>query len=207
MKIILIGSCGKMGQEVKKNLEPGDKIVAEVDQNKPLTKRNLHADVIIDFSSASDRSKYFDYAKKWGVPYACFATGLTENDEKGLDALASEVKVLKCKNASKGVNLLYDLTALACKELQGADVVLTEIHHKAKKDSPSGTAKELEKILTEYGVNYETVCHRVGNEKGYHELKFFLGDEVVVLSHHAFSRSIFAKGALEKARKLVESEF
>ena len=207
MRIILIGSCGKMGQEIKKNIEKGDKIVAEVDKNKPLSKRNLHAEVMIDFSSATDRSKYFDYAKKWLIPYACFSTGLTEKDEQSLEELAKTVKVLRCKNASKGVNLLYDLAKLACKELQGADVVLTEIHHKAKKDAPSGTAKELEKILTQHDLHYDISCHRVGNEKGYHEIKFFLGDEVISLSHHAFSRSIFAKGALEKARELVKSEF
>ena len=203
MKIILIGYSGKMGKEVKNNLSQNDKIVAEVDEKKPMPKKNVHADVIIDFSSAKMRTQYFEYAKKFNIPYALFSTGLSENDEKEFETLSKCVKTLKCKNASRGVNLLYKLTALACEKLKDADVTLTEIHHKAKKDAPSGTAKELEKILEENGVNFTITCHRVGNEKGYHELKFYLGDEVLAISHHALSRSIFAVGALEKARELI----
>lgn len=204
MKIILIGAMGKMGQMIKNVLDKGDKIVAEVDLKKPLPKRNLHADVIIDFSSADDREIYFDYAKKWNIPYACFSTNLSEKDEKGLEELGKFVKTLKCQNASKGVNLLYLLAEIACKELKNADAVLTEIHHKEKKDSPSGTAKELQNILLKNGMSFETSCHRVGNEKGFHKIEFFVGDEVITLSHHAFSRSIFASGAIEKARLLVD---
>ena len=205
MKIILIGSDGRMGREIQNlvNEEKIDKIVALVDENKPLPKKNVKADCIIDFSSAKDRTNYFEYSKKYQIPYACFSTNLSEQDEKGLLDLKYFVPTLKCQNASDGVKLLYDLTQSCAKTLKNSQALITEVHHKNKKDSPSGTAKQLENILKENNIPFTTTCHRVGTEKGYHKIEFYLDDELITISHRAFSRKIFAKGALEKAHTLI----
>lgn len=203
MNIFLIGGRGRMGREIKNNLGNFDKIVYEVDIDDKLPRKNVKADIIIDFSTAKDRREYFEYAKKFNIPYACFSTGLSEDDERGLEELSKSVKVLKCSNASRGINLLYKLVEIAGGEMGDSDVIVREIHHTRKKDSPSGTAKEIVKILNDEGISPDIACHRAGNERGFHEVKFFLGDEVLTLSHHALSPSIFARGALERARILI----
>lgn len=202
MNIVLIGSKGRMGRELKNNLGNFDKIVEEIDVGDRLPRKNK-GDVIIDFSTAKDRREYFAYAKKFNIPYACFSTGLSEDDERGLEELSKSVKTLKCSNASRGINLLYELLKIAGGKMGDSDVIVREIHHTRKQDSPSGTAKEIVRILNDEGISPDIACHRAGNERGFHEVKFFLGDEVLTLSHHALSPSIFARGAIERARELV----
>ena len=204
MKIILIGSNGKMGNEIENAVDGNDFIVEKIDQNDVIKEKQ--ADVIIDFSTAENRNEYIAYAKMKKVPYACFSTNLTSDDEKELRILSKHVPVLHCQNSSRGMNAMFDLCNLASKELVSAEVVLTEYHHKNKKDVPSGTAKKLENILNENNANVQTKAFRVSNENGTHVLQFFMEDEVLEIVHRAKSRKIFALGAIEMARKLIKKK-
>ena len=214
MKILLIGECGRMGHEVViAAREKHDEIIAGIDHREShefdfpvyndISKVDQNADVIIDFSTCQDRTSFFEFAEKNKIPYCCFSTNLSCVDEMGIRELSKKVKVLKCANASLGINAMFDLVEKSCELLPSADVVIEEYHHKEKKDTPSGTAKKIEDILQENQMNFTTAAFRVGNERGTHLVKLFLEDEVLEIKHTANSRKIFAYGAIEKAKRLL----
>ena len=207
MKFLLIGADGKMGKEIQSILseKKSDSYVC-FDKNysnfEEILQKNSKFDAIIDFSTAKSRTEYFCFSKQNSIPYACFSTNLSFEDEQNLKSLSEFVPVLCCTNASPGMNIFFKLTELICKYLPECDIVLTENHHKYKLDTPSGTAKQIEKILTSNNKNFTTHSNRVGNERGFHKLEFFLEDEVITISHQANSRKIFALGAIELTRNL-----
>lgn len=215
MNFILIGSQGKMGQEVKDYINrfcPADQIVAGVDiftKNDATTVSDIFeiendVDAIIDFSTAQNRTKYFQFAKENGMPYGLFSTCVSDDDLQNLKSLSNSIPVLQCNNSSFGVNLLFKLVDIIAKELRGndCDVAIVEKHHKNKIDVPSGTAKTIENILTQNGRTFQTSALRVGQEKGFHSIEFYFGDEILQISHRANSRQIFANGAVEAMHKL-----
>ena len=202
MKWIVLGAEGRMGKEVCKILEGQNKEICAIDKSGDVLCKD--ADGIIDFSTAEDREKYVNFAVKKKIPYACFSTGINEKDEALLETLATEVPVLMCSNASFGMQLMFAVTKLAKDVFKKADIILQEYHHKNKKDSPSGTAKELLKILE--GEEVVANCYRVGNEVGIHKIQFYLENEVLEISHKVISRKAFAEGAVQMAEKLMEQE-
>lgn len=203
MNIILIGAAGKMGREIVKCLPCDDQIVQKIDVDN-MPDMSADVDVIIDFSTAKDRASYIDFATKNRVPYCCFATGISDEDMSSLKKLSQRVPVLVCSNASVGVNLMFEIADIVSKKVDGADIVLTEYHHKSKKDTPSGTAKKLEEIISLNGKNVKTNALRVGNECGTHVLQFFFEDEILEIKHIAKSRKIFALGAIKMARSVCK---
>ena len=205
MKIILIGSNGRMGQEIcKEAFIFGDEIVLKVDKNDVI--KRVDADVIIDFSTSQDREKYIEYSRQNKIPYCCFATGMSEKDKKLFQELSNIAKVLLCSNASLGMNLIFKIVDKMCKDLKNADIVLTEYHHKNKKDTPSGTAKKLQNIINGNGKCVQIGAFRVGNEFGTHKIQFFLDEEMIEITHKAYSRKVFALGALSMVREFLQSE-
>lgn len=212
MKFLIVGALGRMGREViAAAKEGGDEIVGlDIKSAKlgdilvygDVSKLPKNVDAIIDFSTATDRRKLIDFAVKNKIAYGLFSTAISKDDEKQFKKASKNISILMCQNASVGVNLLYKMTDFLSKNMKAADVVLTEYHHKQKKDISSGTAKNIEKILTENGINFTTGAYRVANEKGYHKVEFFMGDEIVTISHRANSRKIFAVGAVKAVKKL-----
>ena len=207
MKFLLIGANGKMGREIQSvlNEQKSDSYVG-FDKNdikfEEILQKNSKFDAIIDFSTAKSRTEYFSFSKQNLIPYACFSTNLSFEDTENLKSLSKFVPVLYCKNASTGMNIFFKITEEICKNLPECDIVLTEYHHKEKLDTPSGTAKQIENILTLNNKKFTTHSNRVGNERGFHKLEFFLEDEVITISHQANSRKIFALGAIELTRNL-----
>ena len=213
MKILLVGSEGKMGKEIKQCCEDNE-VVFCVDTNcqesssesRDIKNCKQPVDVIIDFSTSESREPFLEYAKERKIPYACFATNINDNDMKKLKEASFVIPVLICKNTSVGMNVMFELVDSASKTLE-ADIVLTERHHKMKKDSPSGSAKALENILKKNGKIFSTYAVRAGTERGTHIVQFFMDDEILEIRHSAFSRKVFAKGALVMAKKLTEQKF
>ena len=202
MRIVLIGAKGRMGQEVCRVARGRkDNIVLMVDKDDKLIK--VDADVIIDFSTCDDRCEFIEYAKKNFMPYCCFATAISQKDRVLLANLSNNVPVLLCSNASLGMNVMFEVVDIMCKKLSNTDIVVTEYHHKNKKDCPSGTALKLQKIIDRNGKIVQLGAYRVANEFGTHKIQFFLDDEVVEITHKAYSRKTFAEGALQMAEELL----
>ncbi len=181
------------------------------------------ADVIIDFSSAQGLEKCVDYAVGHNIPLVECSTGLSDRQTSYLLDAGKKIAVLRSANMSVGVNLLLKLVKEAAKKLaaEGFDIEIVEKHHNQKLDAPSGTALALaDSINEEMDGQYEYVYDRTGVRQkrgkkelgiasvrggtvvGDHDVIFAGADEVVTLSHRAYSRGIFAKGSIVAAKFL-----
>ena len=184
---------------------------------------DVPADVIIDFSSPKAFDGMMDFAVAKDVPAVVCTTGLDEAALARLREESGKVAVLRSANMSLGVNLLMKLVKDAVRTLApaGFDVEIVERHHNRKKDAPSGTALALADSINEaadgrYSYVYDRSGRyeqrgadeigisavRGGNIVGDHEVIFAGTDEVIELRHTAYSRAIFAKGALAAAKYL-----
>ncbi len=217
MKFLLIGCNGKMGKTISKLVEKyNDIIVCGLDtyQNEEhnfkiyqnIFEVTEDFDAIIDFSTTDDHSNFINYAVMKNIPYGLFSTIVNEKTKKTLNDASKHIPILFCKNASTGINLLYELIEICAKSLGNPQTIIQEYHHKQKLDKPSGTAKEIENILSKNNISFETHSYRVGNEKGTHVIQFFLEDETITLTHTAKSRNIFAHGAILAMHKLKNKE-
>ena len=185
---------------------------------------NVTADAIIDFASANAMDGLLDYCVEKQIPCVLCTTGLSEEQLEKVKDASTKVAILKSANMSLGVNLLLKLIQDAAKTLvpAGFDMEIVEKHHNQKVDAPSGTALALADGLNEVFDNeYEYVYDRStrrekrpekeigisavrgGTIVGDHDVIFAGTDEVVTLSHTAYSRAVFAKGAIAAAKYLA----
>lgn len=185
---------------------------------------DVAADVIVDFASAKAVDHLLDYCAAHQMPVVVCTTGLSEEQAARISEAARSTAVLRSANMSLGVNLLLKLVAEAAKTLAAAgfDMEIVEKHHNQKIDAPSGTALALADSLNEamngeYHYQYDRSTKREKRDKkeigiqavrggsivGEHDVIFAGQDEVVTFSHTAYSKAIFAKGAVEAARFLA----
>jgi 4-hydroxy-tetrahydrodipicolinate reductase len=179
----------------------------------------LGADVVIDFSQSEALSRVLSAARRAGVAVVSGTTRLDAAVERQLDEAAAVVPVLWAPNTSLGVQVLAEIVAEAVRRLgPGFDVEIVETHHRAKVDSPSGTAARLADAVREGRRGLRAVHGREGNvgPRAEDELGIFamrggdvIGDHTVhvlglgerlELTHRATSRDLFARGALRAAR-------
>lgn len=182
------------------------------------------ADVIVDFASAKAVDGLLDYCRAKAVPVVLCTTGLSREQLDQVQAASKEVAVLRSANMSLGVNALFKLVAEAAKVLAAAgfDMEIVEKHHNQKMDAPSGTALALADAMNEamdhsYHYVYDRSQRREkrdsreigisavrgGSIVGEHDVIFAGKDEVVTFSHTAYSKAVFAKGAVEAAKYLA----
>ena len=191
---------------------------------KSLDECNVEADVIVDFSNASAVNGLLDYCVAHQIPVVLCSTGLSPEQLDKVKEASAKVAVLKSANMSVGVNALLKVL----KEVSplfaaaGFDIEIVEKHHNQKLDAPSGTAIALadsinESLNNEYEYVYDRSTRREkrpqkeigisavrgGTIVGDHDVIFAGHDEVVTLSHRAYSRAIFGKGAIQAAKFLA----
>lgn len=184
---------------------------------------NVEADVIIDFASPKKLDEMLDFAKTNQVPIVLCTTGLSENDLMMVGETSKQVAILRSANMSLGINTLIKLLKIATQVLaDDFDIEIVEKHHNQKLDAPSGTALALADAMNEvldgeYAYNYDRSAERSKREKkeigisavrggsiiGEHEIIFAGLDEVIEIKHTAYSRAIFAKGAIHAAKYLA----
>ena len=188
---------------------------------KTLDDCDVDADVIIDFCSAKAVDGLLDYCEKTKMPVVLCTTGLSDEQIARVSQVAKKVPVLCSANMSLGINTLMDLLkkATAVFADAGFDVEIVEKHHNQKLDAPSGTALALadsinEVLNNEYAYKYDRSQERKKREKkeigisavrggnivGEHEVIFAGTDEVITFKHTAYSKGVFAKGAVEAAK-------
>ena len=185
------------------------------------------ADVIVDFASAKAVDNLLLFCQKRKMPVVLCTTGLSQEQIKAVEESAKETAVLRSANMSLGINLLFKLVAEAAKTLASAgfDMEIVEKHHNQKMDAPSGTALALADSLNhaleeEYSYVYDRSQKREkrsakeigissvrgGSIVGEHDVIFAGNDEVITISHTAYSKAIFAKGAVAAAKFLAGKE-
>lgn len=183
----------------------------------------VKADVIIDFSNAKAVDSLLDYCEKTGMAVVLCTTGLTEAQSERVLKASARSPILRSANMSLGVNVLLKLVQEAAKTLASAgfDIEILEKHHNRKVDAPSGTALALADSINEamdsryhYQLDRSAVHEkrekdeigiqsiRGGTIVGEHDVIFAGEDELVTFSHTAFSKAIFAKGAIQAAKFL-----
>jgi 4-hydroxy-tetrahydrodipicolinate reductase len=242
MKIInlaVTGCMGRMGQQIIKsvksdknfklvtlteNIKTNKKINGiKIDQNteKSLKKANL----IIDFTVPKCTFEILRIASKLKKKVVIGTTGFTKKQENIIKAFSKKIPILKAGNMSLGINLLMYLTEITSSSLGKRFLSkVFEVHHKYKKDYPSGTAlmlgkgiaigqnknfynsigkKYLNKKTFPYGnkINFNSI--RKGEIIGEHEVKFSSGKEIITLNHEAFDRALYSEGALSAAKWLM----
>lgn len=184
----------------------------------------VKADAIIDFSVAGAMDDLLEYAVSTGTPVVLCTTGLTAEQLGKVNEASKKVAILKSANMSLGVNTLMKILRVATEVLaeRGFDIEIVEKHHNQKVDAPSGTALALADCINqvlnnEYDYTYDRSTTRQKRAKkeiglsavrggtivGEHEVIYAGTDEVIEIKHTAYSKAIFAKGAIDAAKFLA----
>lgn len=242
-KITLIGAAGRMGKaiiqafpmsklaELTYALVRPDSYCIGLDsglhaggkENKVLFSSNIeeaiqNSDGVIDFSSLQNLENVLALCKKYKKPLVTGLTGLSEFHWKILKETSQEIPIVYSPNMSIGVNLLFKLTEISAKVLgESFDIEIQDIHHRHKKDSPSGTAMKLKNILLEtlsrdescviygrHGIYQERPRNeigihtiRAGEVVGEHTVFFFSAEERLEITHKAQDRKAFGVGTIK----------
>jgi 4-hydroxy-tetrahydrodipicolinate reductase len=249
-KVALIGAAGRMGKaivqvlaqsaslELSGAVEKSDSIVIGMDSGvNSLLKENhilytsdledalKNSDVAIDFSSHLNTKEVLGVAKEFQKPVVIGATGHTEEEKKFIQEISKLIPILFSPNMSIGVNLLFKLVEISARVLgEHFDIEVLDIHHRHKKDAPSGTAMKIKQILLDtlqrkeedvvygrHGNHYserdlkQIGIHtmRAGEVVGEHTVYFFSPEERIELKHSAQDRKTFAVGAIKAAEFLI----
>jgi 4-hydroxy-tetrahydrodipicolinate reductase len=226
VRVLLLGAKGRMGQAIAAAAPKAEvEITAGLDIGDDIAQAIRNCDVVIDFSHPNASSELGRACAEAKKPAVIGTTGHSKEERAALEKLALSVPVVLSPNFSVGVNALFWLTRKAAQMLgDGFDLEITEMHHRLKKDAPSGTAKKLAEILCEVrGFDYakdvrhgregligerpekEIAVHSIrgGDVVGDHTVTFAGAGERLELSHKAASRETFALGALRAARWVV----
>ena len=239
INLAIIGCMGRMGQQLIKSSKSDKNFkLIVLTENKLINKKisgirpDLNsenafkkANVIIDFTIPKCTLEVLKIASKLKKRVVIGTTGFTKKEENLIKKYSKKIPILKAGNMSLGINLLMYLTEISSKSL-GSNFLskVFEIHHKHKKDHPSGTAlmlgkgiaigknknfyklmgkKYLNKKSFPYGkkINFNSI--RKGEIVGEHEITFSSGKEVITLNHEAFDRALYSEGAFTAAKWLI----
>lgn len=185
---------------------------------------DMEADVIIDFANAKAIDGLLSLAIKKNLPIVLCTTGLSEEQIELVEKSSAYIPILRSANMSLGINTIFRLVSEAAKVLanSGFDIEIVEKHHNKKVDAPSGTAIAIADAINEaMDHQYDYIFDRShvreprrknelgisavrgGTIVGEHEVIFAGIDEVIEIKHTAYSKAVFAKGAISAAKFLV----
>ena len=242
INLAITGCMGRMGQQIIKSVkrDKNFKLTALTENRKINKKINgikidlndentfKKVNLIIDFTVPKCTFEILKIASKLKKRVIIGTTGFTENEENIIKKFSKKIPILKAGNMSLGINLLMYLSEIASSSLGGKFLSkVFEVHHKRKKDYPSGTAlmlgqgiaigknknfykligkKYLNKKTFPYGkkINFNSI--RKGEIIGQHEVKFSSGKEIITLNHEAFDRALYSEGALTAAKWLMNKK-
>ncbi len=209
--------------QIVAGIDPFDEGKNEYPVFSSIDKCDVEADVIIDFASAKAIDTLVDFCIEKNMPAVICTTGLSDEQIEKINKASEKTAFLRSANMSLGINTLFKLLQDAAKVFApaGFDIELVEKHHNQKLDAPSGTALALadsikEVVGEDYYYKYDRSKERAkrdakeigisavrgGTIVGEHEVIFAGEDEVIEFKHTAYSKAVFAKGAIEAAKFL-----
>ena len=242
INLAITGCLGRMGQQLIKSSKSNKSFkLVSLTENKPINKKIagiklnfnteqtfIKTDMIVDFTVPKCTIEILKIASRLKIKVVIGTTGFTQKEEALIKKYSKKIPILKAGNMSLGVNLLMYLTEITSEAL--GDNYLSkifEIHHKHKKDFPSGTALMLAKGIAngknkklynligkkflnkkffpfEKKINFNSI--RRGEIIGEHEVTFSNGKEIITLNHEAFDRALYSEGALTAAKWLMNKK-
>jgi len=242
INLAITGSLGRMGQQlIKSSRSINNFKLVSVTENRMVNKKIFglrlqlnseyafkNTDIIIDFTIPKCTLEVLKIASKLKKRVVIGTTGFSHKEENLIKKYSKKIPILKAGNMSLGINLLMHLTEIASKSL--GDNFLSkvfEVHHKHKKDHPSGTAlmlgkgiaigknkdfyrsigkKYLNKKTFHYGkkINFNSI--RKDEVIGNHKVFFSSGKETITLDHEAFDRALYSEGAFTAAKWLINKK-
>lgn len=173
------------------------------------TNQIAKADVLVEFTWPEATMQHLQRCVAAKKAIVIGTTGLSDEQRSVIKAAAKKIPIVCSPNMSVGVNLLFGLVQQAANKLsRGYSVTITEAHHVHKKDAPSGTAKQLAKIIESVGNQKlnDIKSIRQGEIAGNHEVCFDSAQDIITLSHSAKTRDIFAQGALVAAKFIIKKK-
>ena len=209
IKICVSGSKGKMGARIIALTKGGSelKVAGQFDIGEEPEPFIEGCDCLIEFTTPKATIEHLALCEKHKKAMVIGTTGLSEPEQAKIKEASKKTPIVFSPNMSIGVNLLFKMVADAAKAL-GPDysIAINEAHHVHKKDSPSGTAKELARIIkaAKAGTDVPIESIREGEIVGEHTITFESPLDVIEITHSAKTRDIFAKGALEAAKFIVK---
>ncbi|MDQ7773011.1 MAG: dihydrodipicolinate reductase C-terminal domain-containing protein [Elusimicrobiales bacterium] len=216
IKIAVNGGLGRMGLKVSERLAlrrgacPGpifDALPGRTSLRPEAAPAALEGcGAAIDFSSPAGAVSFAEACAAAGVPLVTGTTGFSAAQLESLRALSSRIPVFVSPNMSPAVNLTFALTRLMAEKLEGFDIHVSEVHHRLKKDAPSGTALRYLDAVRAAGREAAVSSARAGDIVGEHTVLFAGPHERVELTHRAHSRDVFADGAITAALWLAGKE-
>ena len=196
MKIAVGGACGRLGSEVCKMLET-DNIVVKIDlchgDFESLQQMPALPDIIVDVSCAANSIKSCEFAAERHIPIIIACTGHNDEEKQKICDFSAKIPIFLAYNTSLGVQILKQAAKLIA-EKYDCDIHIHEVHHINKKDAPSGTAKEIERVISSCGKTSTITSARGGSVVGEHTISFFGRGETLEIKHTALSREAFASG-------------
>jgi 4-hydroxy-tetrahydrodipicolinate reductase len=242
IKLTITGCLGRMGQQLVRSSKNSKNFkLVSLTENRKINKKICglrpqlnsvsafkNANVIVDFTIPKCTLEVLKIASKLKKKVVIGTTGFSKKEENLIKKYSKKIPILKAGNMSLGINLLMYLTEIASKSL--GDNFLSkvfEVHHKHKKDHPSGTAlmigkgiatgknkdfynlmgkKYLNKKTFPYSkkINFNSI--RKGEIIGNHKVLFSSGKETIILDHRAFDRALYSEGALTAAKWLMSKK-
>ena len=239
LKIAVTGCLGRMGQQIIKSAKKNKNFeLVTITENKIINKRMFglqpqlnsisafkNANIIIDFTVPKSTLEILKIASKLKKRVIIGTTGFSKKEENLIKKYSKKIPILKAGNMSLGINLLMYITEIASKSLGNNFLSkIFEVHHKHKKDHPSGTAlmlgrgiaagkdKEFYKLMGKKYFNKKTFPYnkkinfnsiRKGETIGNHKVLFSSGKETITLDHEAFDRALYSEGAFTAAKWLM----
>ena len=242
INLTITGCMGRMGQQLIKSSNKNKNFnLVSLTENFKINKKinNIlpelnsvnsfkKTNIIIDFTMPKCTLEVLKIASKLKKRVVIGTTGFTKNQENLIKKYSKKIPILKAGNMSLGINLLMYLTEITSKSLGNNFLSkVFEVHHKHKKDHPSGTAlmlgkgiafgknKDLHRLIGKkylnkksfpYGKKINFNSMRKGKVVGEHEVKFSSGKEIITLNHEAFDRALYSEGALTAAKWLMRKK-
>jgi len=242
INLTITGCIGRMGNQIIKSSKNNKNFkIVSVTENKIINKRVAglipqsnskaafkNTDIIIDFTVPKCTLEVLKIASKLKKKVVIGTTGFSKKEENLIKKYSKKIPILKAGNMSLGINLLIYITEIASKSLGNNFLSkIFEIHHRHKKDYPSGTAlmlgkgiaagknknfykligkKYLNKKSFPYGRKINFNSMRKGEIIGKHEITFSSGKEIITLNHEAFDRTLYSEGALTAAKWLMRKK-
>jgi len=205
IKICVSGSKGKMGSRIIELAKEGKafEVTGAFDMGDDPKGAIENCDCLIEFTSPEATMEHLKICKESKKPVVIGTTGLSAEEIAIIGEASKEIPVIFSPNMSIGVNLLFKMVADAAKVLgHGYTVGIVEAHHEHKKDAPSGTAKEIARIVKDVkgdaDVHIDSV--REGEIVGEHTITFESELDMIEITHSAKTRDIFVRGALTAAK-------